>query len=295
MNKKRQMNVFVVMMSILGIFIMNLQRISNYYMEVPGIYKATYNFNDDEIGMLPKDWSIYSQTTGDSIKVIESFNEHKKVVELIDGDDEDWLSFNYYVPQIEDPITTGTVEWYWATNDIKTVLSMYLRGIGEGSGRMVILSIKNGEIEGHSVKDEQWVHMRIDFDCDKNKYDAYVNGHLKRENYTFVDGDIESILHINFYTSSIETSVNYIDAVGFSWDDEYDVGDNLNFEKVMHPIALLCWILFSGTLIISFFIIINPKVTIPFLLSVLLKKRIIKRKKCIQILNFIKLFINKLT
>ena len=68
----------------------------------------------------------------------------------------------------------------------------------------------------------QWVHFAIVWSG--NDVDVYVNG--TKEIDTFW-GDSDAILtRIDFM--SFDNVSFYVDAVGFSWDSDYDVGDNIN-------------------------------------------------------------------
>ncbi|KKK80618.1 hypothetical protein LCGC14_2821690, partial [marine sediment metagenome] len=68
----------------------------------------------------------------------------------------------------------------------------------------------------------QWVHFEIIWSG--NDVDVYVNG--TKEIDTFWSDSDTTLTRIDFM--SFDNSSFYVDAVGFSWDSDYDVGDNIN-------------------------------------------------------------------
>ncbi|KKL19283.1 hypothetical protein LCGC14_2467010, partial [marine sediment metagenome] len=68
----------------------------------------------------------------------------------------------------------------------------------------------------------QWVHFKVIWSG--NDVDVYVNG--TKELDTFWSDSATTLTRIDFM--SFDNSSFYVDAVGFSWDSDYDVGDNIN-------------------------------------------------------------------
>ncbi len=73
---------------------------------------------------------------------------------------------------------------------------------------------------------DRWYHIRIDFDCVSNRFDCYVDG-IYRGNFLFKN-NVSSISKILVLTDSLYEGVTYFDAIGYSWDPNYNIGDNLN-------------------------------------------------------------------
>jgi len=294
MNKKRQIIGLVLMIYLLSIFLINSPRIYDNYLESPGIYKATYNFRDCKTGeSTPERWSLCNLGDGNTFKIIEEFNDHNKVVKFKRGENnETFISFEYLVDK--SPPTCGFIEWYWASADIKnTTLYFQVRGSsGDDQKRQVILyfdkeGIGVGVNKYSSVEDNHWYHCRYVFDAndgDHGKYKLYVNGELVIENNNFLNTNVPDLNRMIFYGSQGYDC--YLDAIGFSWDPNYEIGDNLYLERSIHPITNLWNFIFSGIIILTIIFILNPKVNLPIVASFLVKNKIIKKKNYIQILNF---------
>ena len=286
MNKKKRISISVIII-LLFIYIVNIPRIYGNYMELPGIYKATYNFYNDETGTVPEDWSKVSPNEENSIQIIETFEDHNKVVEYIREEESSF--FEHHISS-EEEIIKGTIEWYWATTDVQTSVHFQIRGSGEGIGRIMLISLQKGQILGSPVIDNEWIHIRVDFDCTKQKWSLYVDGDLIRDDSPFSD-EVSELNRIMFYSDP--NSVTFIDAVGFSWDHNYEIGDNLHLDKIIHPMIYMGYILFSIVIIISYIVVLNPKVSLPLAVRFLVKREIIKKMKYIQIFNFIFLIFKK--
>jgi len=301
MNKKKQILGLTLMIVFLGIFLIHSPQIYNNYVEIPGIYKATYNFSGSEIGKsIPEGWNLRTQGAGNSFEIIEEFEEHQKVVKFKRGEKSDvFIEFNYYIDI--PPPTKGFVEWYWASADVNnTALYFQIRGSsGDEQKRQVILYFdKNGIGLGANrctpVEDNKWYHCRYVFDAnegEQGKYELYVNGELIIENRDFMNTNVPDLYVIMFYGSL--GSKGYLDAIGFSWDPEYEMGDNLYLEKQIHPITIPWNFLFSGVLILTIICILNPNVSFPLVANSLVKYKIVKNKKYIRILNSVFLIFNK--
>ena len=80
----------------------------------------------------------------------------------------------------------------------------------------------------------QWYHLRFDFETSDGGYMGlsedscyvYVDG-VQFGPFTF-DSSLSQLDRFYFFTGYGATTNAYFDAFGFSWDNNYNIGDNLN-------------------------------------------------------------------
>jgi len=208
-----------------------------YTEPMSGYYYGTYGFEDDPNDFLPRDWNDYSGAHPIDTRVISEFNGHKKVVRGYDGGTG---AFN-----LQNIInkTYGTVEWWWALNDVsaKSIQMIFIDsdtniicGTMMDSSNLRIWN-NTGWITNTSIitSDNTWYHCRIDFEqtsggyngLDQGEYRVYFNG---TSCGTFLSANLNETHYIRFYSGYAESGVyGYLDGVGYSWDPNYHVGDNL--------------------------------------------------------------------
>lgn len=190
-------------------------------------HKATYNFKDDAIGGNPAGWVL--DEFGGTVNIIASFDGHKKVVELDYIDGEIHMLNTFASVQ-----TDGTIEGHIAVNNIGSVASYII--IYEGETVIIQLRFFEGDLGEYSggawnsIKDD-WMVINTLYDikivCDDtaNTYDIYINGVLEGNNKPYRNNSTAGIQSIKFMVGN--PMKFYVDAVGYSWDTDYTVGDNL--------------------------------------------------------------------
>jgi len=76
------------------------------------------------------------------------------------------------------------------------------------------------------VNPDKWYHHKIVFNCSNNSFDWYIDGVLEADNAEFrYKRSVLSFFRLNTWYSHRDYSF-YIDAVGYSWDSNYDIGEN---------------------------------------------------------------------
>ena len=215
-----------------------------YSAPMTGYYPATYGFEGDPDGILPP---YMIKVDPYPISVYGSRNGRNKVLWF----DDNGYSFRASCKNnFSSNINSGTIEFWFLVDDAYDRTGM---GIQHDTGQLVnfgsrydkwkyanatvvdlnIQKATGGDMD--SPLDNTWSHVRIDFEATTGNY-------MGLDQYSWkcwIDG-IESapmpffsneIFADNFYmgTSSAHTSYNlFIDAIGYSWDPNYNVGDNLN-------------------------------------------------------------------
>ena len=194
-----------------------------------GNYPGTYSFTDDDLGSDPEDWTV--DETGGTIDVISLEGSHNRIVEFNDS-----TALYTIMEQSISPTIIGTIEFWVRANQTDHGFSIRLSDGGGSTNYLNIALGDNGEFRyfDGTVKDlpipttysaETWIHIRIDFNCTKGEYEIFIDG-TSKGNCSFYGSPVE-MDHIRFSSQSLTIGVNYIDAIGYSWDPNYNIGDNL--------------------------------------------------------------------
>ncbi|HEC41048.1 MAG TPA: hypothetical protein ENI29_22570, partial [bacterium] len=214
-----------------------------YSGPMAGYYPATYGFENeivgtagDDIGFVDTDVSSGSH----SLTIISEYLGHENIIEFWDGG----ATGNYASIFNDVNATEGTIEYWVAIEDASEEARLRAHSSG-GTGMFGVTLIidkwqvlKDGgwsDISGiDPPQDGEWYHVRLDFRCSTNPYDGlsqyefnvHING-VEYGNYGFFT-DIGSIGLVYMTTQAAGANYKfYMDAVGYSWDPNYNIGDNL--------------------------------------------------------------------
>ncbi len=203
-----------------------------------GTYLATYSFDNDYNDAVPSGWTD-SSGDGCFAKVIQNSANHEKVLHLHDDSQS-----NIFIIENEFDSTreSGTVEM-WVRGTFDDFKSHYITLVDDAGQNGVFLRIYGGKLEykkpDHTfgyiclVDSETWYHVRLDFECGNgqylglaaDKFYCWVDG-TKKGPYSF-NTALNSVNRSKFSSYSYHTGVDiYVDAVGYSWDPQYTIGDN---------------------------------------------------------------------
>ncbi len=202
-----------------------------YFGPMSGYYPATYGFEDTLNGQEHGDWQTGSFS---SWAVIEEFNGHRKVYDCY----MDRSSTTQYFAAGEQD--SGTVE-FWVANEDAASSFAQCRLSGDNPVCQMQIGVGNtfyyaDNIAWHDMgvvaNNNQWYHIRIDFECTTGGY----MGLGQYQWYLYIDGtqfgpyifsSNETIYRFNLWSNPFSTD-RYIDAVGYSWDPNYNIGNNFN-------------------------------------------------------------------
>ena len=205
----------------------------SYFLE-SGHFPGTYSFEHVPIGGDPSDWVL--NETGGSLQVIEELDGHKSIVEMNQTNISSEVSMNRIFGS---PHQSGTIEWWWRTTNASHITEM---GIGNASTDFLGFRINNNKFEfnngtwnevGLNVSEDVWYHLSLAFECTTSNYRSlpqyswfiYIDG-IKYGNFTFEYQGSE-IEEVWFKTELFSNYLSYIDAISFSWDARYGIGENL--------------------------------------------------------------------
>ncbi|MFX1315404.1 MAG: FG-GAP-like repeat-containing protein, partial [Promethearchaeota archaeon] len=208
-----------------------------YSEPMSGYYPATYGFENDEDGAFPNGWLDLTKGTT-SVTIWPEKDGHKKVLRSNDDDTVDQASAD--VKQNFTAQYYGTVE-FWVykeaggtgspavfklkKNDTSTPVVDIL--IDDSNYGPIFYAGGYGEFGAGKYSDDQWFHLRIDFDCSSQKYDIYLDGIKEITQADFAHSHF-SVGSVHLSSSWSRTGIYYIDALGYSWDPKYNIGDNFN-------------------------------------------------------------------
>ncbi|MFX1277745.1 MAG: hypothetical protein ACFFAT_22225 [Promethearchaeota archaeon] len=203
-------------------------------MNTGGYYSGTYSFENDDVGSSPEGWTDYSDPNCRA-QIISSLSDHNKVLELYDGSSSGEAEIvNYFNGQ-----TTGTIEYWWRISDAWCTSRLYINDGTKWDNSVCFFVECNHfyyyDTDYHiiaSASANTWYHIRIEWDC-SDDWHLWINGVSQdggvgynfRGNPTAMD---------RFYIFTRDTTSDYyayIDAIGYSWDPSYNIGDNYIYEK----------------------------------------------------------------
>lgn len=202
-----------------------------------GYYPATYGFEDTINGNSPKGWTPIED--GGIIEVIEEYQGHKKVMHLYDAVTMQFpRAWNYFSSQ-----TYGTVEFWFLIDDASKRLDFAL---ADPSGvpvfTLVWWSIMNQW--RYAIGDSwyvlnalpapisnTWHHLIFHFERTSGGYKGLAQNRWKAILDETDSGPIPLRHNLNPNSMVLQMDADadynlYIDAVGYSWDTKYQIGDN---------------------------------------------------------------------
>ncbi|MFX0105216.1 MAG: hypothetical protein ACFE75_06975 [Candidatus Hodarchaeota archaeon] len=210
---------------------------TTYTHGIDGYYLGTYGFENDEDGSNPSGWTCTQ--TGGWIDVIAEKGGHKKVVQFYKHTYADYCQMKQEI----EPRSNGTIEFWWRVSspNKKTYFIVY-----EGTKKLVSLNLvydsesqprlqyhDGGWIFGFTYSANTWYRFSVSINMDSDRYGFSVYDD---------DGNIMQIeSDLKFYAQNTGENFNiitfacdkyttgwytYVDAIGYSWDSYYTIGEN---------------------------------------------------------------------
>ncbi|MFX1374351.1 MAG: Ser-Thr-rich GPI-anchored membrane family protein [Promethearchaeota archaeon] len=139
-------------------------------------------------------------------------------------------SFEYYFRTEDASRRVWLTAWpisFWVEND--NWMYEYIALSPEGGLWVIRDSINLG---GYKPLDNKWHHIRIDFECGNARWKLNVDGHssswLNMWQELWEHPTPPCIIRSFYMRGELDPPTScYIDGIGFSWDPEYNLGDNL--------------------------------------------------------------------
>jgi hypothetical protein len=212
-----------------------------YIEPMSGYYPATYGFENDVDGSNPENWEEASTSGPDcDVRVISSKFGHNKVLEGYDADYAGAFRINYYFNTTE-----GTIEFWMAQSTIAAYHAI-TTNIFNSTGirlfgvrfleHLIIIFTNTGQVTIATYNANTWYHIRFDFrsnsgnsyeGLNQNEFKFYLNDVLEGV-YGFENiGDPDFLWCRSILDQGSGAYYGYWDAFGFSWDPDYNIGENL--------------------------------------------------------------------
>lgn len=205
-----------------------------YYKE-DDIYPGMDNFKDETTGTCGTDIDFLDVAnhagTNCSICIISSFGGHSKVLKLTDATATD---YNLYTHTIGSTEANATMEFWWAVSQIASsdgakvvffesgteICGLYINTDDLRTYNPAATAIKSDFLVANT-----WFHIKIILDDTNNQFDCYING-VNEGTFAYRNNSTTGIDSIQF-GSGFDDIINiYWDAFGYSWDTNYNIGDN---------------------------------------------------------------------
>lgn len=225
----------------------------NYHIIVEEYY-ATFDFSQEIIGTEPSadEWDASPSSSDGNFSIVdagtdniggagETGDNYNEIVKISDNSSSASIFMEHnYTDQAYGTVefwvsTTDTNSMVWVFNLMQTDILGLAIMMDSNEWKYTINGIDYYIIDADSSPDnDTWYHARIDFrstgapsyfGLDENKFRVLVDN-VSSSQYTFTT--LSSINKTRISTGIIDTGVAYLDAIGYSWDPYYNVGDNSN-------------------------------------------------------------------
>ncbi|MDD4353955.1 MAG: DUF2341 domain-containing protein, partial [Candidatus Nanoarchaeia archaeon] len=202
-------------------------------------YPATYSFTDDAIGSFPTGWTVSDSCAVCDSKIID-YLSHKKVLKINDNSGSD----SYVINKIfSSPSNNGSIEFFILNTNITSSDNFkggivfqgnsgtyYGPNLGFNTNYFAYYDgVVNNFVSLIPYEANKWYHIKIEFNTFSGTYglfNIYINGILIKSNANFYRS-IGALDEIVTWGASNAVYELYLDAMSYSWDPNYHIGDNL--------------------------------------------------------------------
>ena len=197
-----------------------------------GYYPATYGFENElegNSGTIIDYVDIASISSGCEVQIYDEFQGNKKVLRIHDGNTDGNAGAQQ---NFASTLTNGSIEWWWSTpvSGTNNIAYHFHEGImASHVGRVLMWDNTFQDMEDNVIQSyvaNQWYHHKVVFNTTSDTYDWYIDGILKVDDGDFLN-PVTNIGSTEIKGGWTSTGSCYIDAIGYSWDPNYNVGDNL--------------------------------------------------------------------
>ena len=205
----------------------------NYYRDISS------DFESEDLGDTGLDINFideYDSGTNCSATIYDFGDDHSYIMNMSDYS----TSFLVSARNIfSEQRTTGTIEYYIRL--LQTNKNVYYRIYGNDfAQRLYMYWASDGNLKYYNGTDfitidsysaDTWYHIKIEFDCNTD-WHLWIDGVSMDSGSGYeYEGSPTYFYKTYWFTSTAQEEVEvYIDAVGYSWDTEYTIGENLIYE-----------------------------------------------------------------
>ncbi len=216
--------------------IMTSPRNKTYSEPMDGYYPATYGFESFKPGDTPVGPNWDTLFIGIEPYVMEEIGGHRNVVYTHDNRSGGSGTFGNLEHFFNKPHANGSIEWWWyIPSDYGSSNFYYVKWRDSTNTVAITLGTVNDHFQDsygnvQLYETEKWYHHRIIFDCEtgiNGQYSWYIDGILVRSNQEMMV-DVNDLNGFDIAGGGPTIGAGIFDAFGYSWDLNYNVGDNLN-------------------------------------------------------------------
>jgi len=225
-----------------------------YTAPMSGYHPGSYGFENEDIGDDGDNIAFLDEYFGYTTQFWPSINiqnEKYGMKNILVMGDAQGSANTWGVHYIKNPQASGTIEFLNSFNDLRSVGSstkrhyIYFRASDDTIGFRMMFELQEAKLSYHNGSSwqetatalwETWYQHSISFDCNAGTNGQFtwviknINGtELGRIDNIEFENDLNTIDEIYFGTNVNDyRGSTYWDAFGFSWDSNYDVGNNIN-------------------------------------------------------------------
>ena len=203
---------------------------------ITGDYNGTYSFVNDINGNVPIGWNNLSVGNGRTVALISTIDKHYAMIRLktIDTDDARIEQEFDDGSQIE-----GIIEFWFRTSE--ATKTSYIR-VFSNTDSCINIRITGDVFQMYESGvpttldtipiDNDWYHFKIGFDCITDTSDIWINGYYEGIfDFNIIGISLDTL---DFLNAGAGNYLDYYDAIGYSWDPNYIIGENIypNIQKV---------------------------------------------------------------
>ncbi|MHA2185640.1 MAG: hypothetical protein ACXAAI_11625, partial [Promethearchaeota archaeon] len=205
-----------------------------------GYYPSTYGFENDEIGEEPDDWALFPGNPAMSTEILSELDGHKNVIDMNKGNT---YGDNYNLYQyFSEPQEYGAIELWIRTTDPSEGSHFHLQndtiavwGFGISDNTFNYFEPGVWIPVSYPASNNVWYHVRVEFECgsgnhfglSEDSWRMFINGtQFGDYNFSIAHSSMKNLrISQNWRYDNYHT---YTDAIGYSWDPNYNIGDNFN-------------------------------------------------------------------
>lgn len=214
--------------------------VDNNYINNPHseLYYATYGFDDQPVGTSGTDINgVYMVYTGSSAIIENSIDCHSKVINFSLKEN------NMYKKIVFDLLdkTNGTIEaWIKLESDIfqwqfaPDISGKYITYFSISPDKISVYYNNTIDKVYKSVylDTHEWTHVKLQFNYSTYRFSFWINNILELDNVIMVNQVGTYLQQSRIQINTNNPGTMYIDAIGYSWDSTYTIGDNYYPEDI---------------------------------------------------------------
>lgn len=202
--------------------------------DMSGHYTATFSFKDDVVGEFPEDWTDIYSDSNNYAEVVEEIDGHKNVLHLTDDGSNTYpnVACVYSTPQ-----ASQYYEFYYRVSDANTGHYLYFFITEDGGTGNAYFYVKNGLLKNRAdsthteigtINSNTWHRIRIYLGAYVN---CWIDGVQGGGNMGYHISPTVGFNKFSIYSQSGFSGDIYLDALGFTSDPDYELGDLLEEEE----------------------------------------------------------------